>query len=652
MNPYTILTRLGLFVGTMVLGAFLTSGITQILQPGEIPQSAAGRRPDVLSIPNASAGPGEAPGSEANPIFAAFNLVPASPKPLPSADPAVLKLAGAQAPGSGPSPNGLPRVPAVSQFDGSQFQGANCNLAAGAMLARLGWGIVTTGGILRDLQDDKESGTDLGDLATALWRGYGVSFSWGGIGLSQLRTLIGAGYGAVVHGNYGVLQPPYNKQPSFTGPHAIYIDAFFSGDRRTTAAYYVIDPLHKASGGYRGEWIPASLVEQFAYSLGGNRIMAAWAFPTGGTVPEIRGIGTLPTAGGSTPGAGQPEPDPADPPIKLTIEPGDVTLTLPPAAEAPTLADPPTIGGATVPELAICTVLPKPAYCPTGIVGRYKVFMPILIATLFPSIDVKFVDSVKPNSVMVGFTVSNSAPATVQFWRADGTGGVQAASSYASLNLPGTTPVRVAYLSTLAGTEYHFQVVAGGIFGAKSDVGTFKTAGGVKVFDLALARALEPKYLLASTFSVYSRLAPDALAPAAKPCASVPPGSELIQLGGEPYCLPAAGSTPAPSAAPGATAAPSASAAPAQACATVIVTYELTGMTGTQVSIRAYPSDGAAYKDGGPADKMVVEAVGPVPSGKVTVGCLTPGAQYEITLDIEGDTLGILTTQAVTAPSS
>jgi hypothetical protein len=82
------------------------------------------------------------------------------------------------------------------------------------------------------------------------------------------------------------------------------------------------------------------------------------------------------------------------------------------------------------------------------------------------------------------------------------------------------------------------------------------------------------------------------------------------------------------------------------------VTYELTGLVGDEVAIQAFPAEGATYANGGRADAAVVEAIGPLPSGKVTVGCLIPGASYEIALDIVGDTLGILVRQQVTAPST
>src|SRR5204862_7321247 len=92
----------------------------------------------------------------------------------------------------------IPRVPAISQFDGGPLQNANCLMASGAMLARLGYGIVTTGSQLRALQDDQEAGTTFGDLEQAVGRGWGVRFFTGGLSPLQLRALLFAGAGAVV----------------------------------------------------------------------------------------------------------------------------------------------------------------------------------------------------------------------------------------------------------------------------------------------------------------------------------------------------------------------------------------------------------------------------------------------------------------------
>ena len=64
-----------------------------------------------------------------------------SPVALESLAPADLTAAADSLLGAEPAvyknPSGFPRVPPISQFDGGPFQGANCTLTSGAMLARL-----------------------------------------------------------------------------------------------------------------------------------------------------------------------------------------------------------------------------------------------------------------------------------------------------------------------------------------------------------------------------------------------------------------------------------------------------------------------------------------------------------------------------------
>ncbi len=638
MNINSLLSRLGLFVATAVVGAFVTSTITAILTPTKL-DSAARTVPQVVSTPG--------PGSSGETVFAAFDLIPASPEPLEAVDAPILQAIAAQQPEPEPNPNGLPRVPAVSQFDGTPFAGANCNMAAGAMLARLGWGIVTTGGTLRALQDDQEGGTDLGDLATALWRGYGVSPRWGGILPDQLRKLIGAGYGAVVHGTYGVLPVPFNKQPSFTGPHAIFIDAYFPGSRKAPAAYFVVDPIYQAGGGYEGEWMPADLVEKFALDFTRNgRIMAAWAYPVGGAAPDVPGIGDLPTSGQGAPlGPADPKPDPADPPLTLTVEPGNLTVTLASPPKPVATPKPGSGGGAgsggvmiggvvLIPRLDICVALPKPIYCPGGLIGRYGSSAPPVLGALQPRITIKFVDGAKPNDVLVGFTVDPPGPADVSYWKADGSGGVLKAPKMSSVSLGGGAPTLVAHLPAFAGTEYRFQVVAGGAIGVKSAQGTFTTGAGVKALDVGLTSISSPSYRLdTSVFTLYSRINAGSYAPLIRPCDN---GTllERVFLGGQSYCI------------------PDVTASPPAACIGVKVGYQIVGMGAAKVAIRAVPDDGAKRLDGTSAEDTTIEAVGKSDADEVTLGCLTPGKGYTIQVDLIGDTLGPLMTRSLVAPAS
>ncbi|MFH0750998.1 MAG: hypothetical protein V2B17_04110, partial [Chloroflexota bacterium] len=143
---------------------------------------------------------------------AAFGLIavpdeePIALQALP--DDAILQLVSFVEPGTEPGtggatrpawllPTGYPRVPPISQFDGGPLGPANCTMASGAMLGRLGYGIVTTGSQLRALQPDQEGGTSIADLQVAIAK-WGVSFNQGAISPLQLRALLYAGAGAVV----------------------------------------------------------------------------------------------------------------------------------------------------------------------------------------------------------------------------------------------------------------------------------------------------------------------------------------------------------------------------------------------------------------------------------------------------------------------
>src|SRR6478752_10429999 len=180
------------------------------------------------------------------------------------------------------------------------------------MLARLDRGIVTSGTVMRGLQDDQDGGTGLNDLDTALFRGYGVTFPYGLLRPKQLKDLLASGYGAVVQGLYGEIPGPIRLQKNFTGGHAIYLDGYYPGNpaRGIPEAYYVIDPLGRPHGGYQGDWWPASIVDDFALAWGGTRIAAMWAFPPGGVPPDVVGPDVLPIP-----------PDPVEPVATPTPEP-------------------------------------------------------------------------------------------------------------------------------------------------------------------------------------------------------------------------------------------------------------------------------------------------------------------------------------------
>jgi hypothetical protein len=271
----------------------------------------------------------------------------------------------------------VPRIPAITQFDGGPLQSVNCTMAAGAMLARLAFGIVTTGSQLRALQDDQQGGTNFGDLETAVSRGWGVRFFKGATTPLQLRALLYAGAGATISVIYGEIPETVRLQKSYTGNHAIYLDAFRPAGPDGPAAYYVMDPIGRTWEGYKGGWWPAADVERAATDLGGGLVDTAWGF-AGGVVPTNHPI--LPPSGYPTSTEspnGSPAPS-ATPPVEV-MPPGD----LPPGNDTPVGDPPPPI----VPKFPIvdfatnlfqiepgtgtlgCVGQPVPAGCPNGIVG-------------------------------------------------------------------------------------------------------------------------------------------------------------------------------------------------------------------------------------------------------------------------------------------
>ena len=466
-----ILPKLGVFLVAAVIGGSIAYVV-----------ASAANQPELAPIA------GEAPEFQMTAVdtgtVVAFDLLEAQQDPtliqgiaegdLGAASEALLD----DAPPAGTAPLGFPRVPFVSQFDGSAFQGANCTLASGAMLARLAYGIVASGGILRSLQFDQDGGTDLHDLNTAVYRGYGSQLHVGGLLPAQLKSILEEGGGAVIQGMYGELPAALQIQQGGSFPHAIYVDGYYPGDSDTPAAYYIMDPLGR--GSYDGGWWPADVVDEFALAFSGSqRIAAAWAFPPGGVPPPAIVDPDVPNLPGgepeSSPGAGagaSPTPVPSGG-LPEGVEPGDDPPPEPPDPSGPPVLTPTEVGGVDMdPDLTICLLDPPPEGCPKGVDAVFDKGPPILDVDLGPDIEVLGVDSDEPNVALVAFRVSSPAPVDVSFWEADGTPAeVDSASSIASL-LIGGTPSFVARLDVLAGTDYLYQVIAGdGIFTSTSPVG-------------------------------------------------------------------------------------------------------------------------------------------------------------------------------------
>ena len=283
-----------------------------------------------------------------------------------------------------------PRIKAISQFDYGRLKGVNCTMAAGAMLANLAYGIVTTGSQLRALQGDQSGGTGFWDLNNAMEAGWGVKFARGRLTPLQFRALLWSGAGAAIHVDYGLIEQNYSYQPRFKGAHSIYLDAFRDGPNGPE--YFVMDPLGPTWRGYQGTWWPAGMVEAAAMSFGNQRIVTAWAYASGirlmGKPPKLP-VDSYPIK--DKPKRGE-NPKPADPPTPETdpIPPGST-----PDQNAPkTETESPTTPAEIVPNpggvkagfvsvrslLSACVVTLRPAFCPIGLPGEY----PLLVASFSP----------------------------------------------------------------------------------------------------------------------------------------------------------------------------------------------------------------------------------------------------------------------------
>ena len=410
--------------------------------------------------------------------------------------------------------DGFPRVVPITQFDGGPLQAFNCTLAAGAMLARLGFGIVTTGSQLRALQPIQVGGTSLSDLEVAMGR-YGVAFSQAPISALQLRALLYAGAGAVVQGTYGNVPVDLRLQKDFTAGHAIYLDGFRPATADGPAAYYVLDPLGPTWTGYKGAWWPADVVEGFATAFGGGAIDAAWAFPGGHTpttypvlppesypsatpvppAPSLEpGATPVPPAPSLEPGATPPPPSPsplptssvptASPPLLPSSNP---SVSMPPSGSSPPPLPPDwwNIGLLQVlmPHLDLsvllgaCAVLPAPSWCPPGIIG---VFPPAATPppTLPPfqttlNVTLLYANPVSPGLMQVIFTTPQGTTPALQFWdSSSSTGALSLAPSVQPALLNGKL-VQVAQFPISQGGTYDFIASAAGTgVKALSQVGT------------------------------------------------------------------------------------------------------------------------------------------------------------------------------------
>jgi hypothetical protein len=418
-----------------------------------------------------------------------FQLTTDAPKPLPGL-PATSTIqltsykqaVASAAPGDRVQPpwwnDTVPRVPAISQFDGGPLQRVNCVMASGAMLARLGYGIVTTGSQLRALQGDQGGATNYADLEAAVSRGWGVHFFRGDLSALQFRALLWAGAGVEIGVLYGALPVADRLQESFTGNHSIYVDAFRPNGPDGPAAYYVMDPIGHTWAGYKGEWLPAADIEAAAKAHSAGVISATWAF-AGGVVPANHrilppedypptgpGESPRPTSGpGGTPGPGQSTGPTFDP-----MPTGDLPVTDPPTGDppptVPTFPHPDFVTDAFTMDAGttttFCSVKPAPVGCPSGILGIIGVGGALTVATPSPSdqITLLYADAIAPGTYQIVYESPPDTTSDLWFW------GTSAGSQLQQADVQpayiGTQPVSVATITLDPSTSYSFVASAAG----------------------------------------------------------------------------------------------------------------------------------------------------------------------------------------------
>jgi hypothetical protein len=480
VTPATIVR----FVLSLAIGSGLAAGIALATAPPAIRSTAHAGLPVSVTASQSTVD---------------FALQPDHPEPIaPLPATATLQLTSFKqaAPSFAPAAGGaaaapwwnasMPRVTPVSQFDGGPLQNVNCTMASAAMLARLGFGIVTTGSQLRALQDDQDGGTDIGDVETAVSRGWGVRFFKGALSAVQLRALLYAGAGALVVGNYAEIPVDLRLQKDFTGNHAIYVDAFRPPGPDGPAAYYVIDPLGHTWQGYRGGWWPADIVERFAMALGGGSISTAWAF-AGGIVPpdhKVLPLSAYPsaTAPGTTPApgttlapgeTGAPGESPApSPSVTVTSDPmpaGDQPIGTDPEGGDPPPTNPkfPITDFKTNvfqvdPGTQTCLAVPPPRGCPRGIVGVIDLGGGGVKATAAPfdRLKILYANAIALGTYQIVFEAPPSSTPSFVAWGSSG-GSVIDATSVEPAAL-GSQSVAVATITLDPASDYSFVATATG----------------------------------------------------------------------------------------------------------------------------------------------------------------------------------------------
>ena len=362
-------------------------------------------------------------------------------------------------------------MPQITQFDGGPLQGVNCTMAAGAMLARLGYGIVTTGTQLRSFQSDQDGGTSLANLNQAMQTGWELQFARGWITPTELRALLWAGAGAVIQVIYGDIPVPLRIQPSFIGAHSMYVDAFRPAGLEGEAAYYVMDPIGRPDRGYNGDWWPASVVEAAAIHFGGGRIVTAWAFAGGiapnGPYPSLPPEAYPSAAPGASPSPCRSRRRCRRPTRARPIRPAATSSQIP-ADLVDLFSAGAFSGGSTlVPSFGLCRRTLAAMFCPIGIPALYPVTgspPPTAPPIALPlDLELLYADSPQLGVERVILTAPDGVVPTFTFWPSSGTGAVASAAIEQAI-LDGRT-VWIATFPVAQG-GYHFVATGVGAGGA------------------------------------------------------------------------------------------------------------------------------------------------------------------------------------------
>jgi hypothetical protein len=124
---------------------------------------------------------------------------------------------------------------------------------------------------MRAAQLDQSGGTDLADAAYAWSHGWSETLSVRyGLSWASFAAKINEGRGAIVQGMYSEVPHPYTAQPSFDGPHAVYVNEF-----NADGYALVYDPL--ATG---PKWWPSAVLSDYALTFGGGTVNAGFTQDT------------------------------------------------------------------------------------------------------------------------------------------------------------------------------------------------------------------------------------------------------------------------------------------------------------------------------------------------------------------------------------